>query len=135
MIELHGSLTRTKCFNDGQLVEDWKETNEVPPRCPRCGGLLRPDVVWFGEMLPVDELRRATTASRSAELFLTIGTSGMVQPAASLPLEALEAGAMVIEINPNETSLSQWMTFSLRGPSGIILPALLAAAWPASPRT
>lgn len=131
IIELHGNISRVKCLEEDRIVDSWEESSDGSvPLCPRCGSFLRPDVVWFGEMLPANALRRAITASRAADLFLTIGTAGIVQPAASLPLEAEENGALVIEINPNQTSLSAWMDFCLRGPSGVILPDLVAAAWP-----
>jgi NAD-dependent deacetylase len=89
-------------------------------------------VVWFGEALSPEYLRRALEASRDADIFLTVGTSGIVQPAASLPLEAMEAGGIVVEINPVDTPLSDWMTYTLRGPAGVILPAIIEAAWPSS---
>lgn len=130
VIELHGNLSRVKCSEEDRIVETWAESGDIPPRCPFCGGMLRPDVVWFGEMLPVQELRRAIQASRSADMFLTIGTSALVQPAASLPFEALENGAEVIEINIDRTPLSPWMTYTLQGKAGVILPALIEAAWP-----
>lgn len=129
IIELHGNIERNKCFDENILVERWDETGEIPPRCPHCGGLLRPDVVWFGEGLPPDALQAAFTAAQSCDLFLTIGTSGLVQPAAQLPLEAAASGATVVEINPQPTPLSPYMDHRLEGPSGEILPALLAAVW------
>jgi NAD-dependent deacetylase len=127
VIEIHGNITRTKCFEEDRRVDRWELTDEVPPRCPRCGGRLRPDVVWFNEMLPRDAMERALVASRDCEVFLSIGTSGLVQPAASLPLEALERKAVVIEINPVETPLTPRARHSLRGAAGVILPALLSA--------
>ncbi|CUS02228.2 NAD-dependent protein deacylase [Candidatus Promineifilum breve] len=130
VIELHGNIARVKCAAEDRVVDQWAETATPPPRCPQCGALLRPDVVWFGEMLPAAALERAFQVSGAADLFLTVGTSGIVQPAASLPLEAVEAGALVVEINPETTPLSPWMTFSLRGAAGRLLPDLLAAAWP-----
>jgi NAD-dependent deacetylase len=130
LIELHGNLARVKCLDEDRVVDQWEATDDPPPRCPNCGGILRPDVVWFGETLPYDALRRATNAARAADLFLTVGTSGIVHPAAGLPLEAIERGGMVVEINPNPTPLSGWMTYVLRGPSGAILPELLEKAWP-----
>lgn len=130
VIELHGNIARVKCSRDGRIVDSWDDNGERPPRCPDCRSYLRPDVVWFGEALPVDALARAVQAARSADVFLTVGTSGVVQPAASLPLDALEAGAFTTEINPEETPLSPWMDCALRGPSGVLLPALMAAAWP-----
>lgn len=130
VIELHGNLSRVKCSREERVVESWPPADERPPRCPDCGAYLRPDVVWFGEMLPADALDRAFAAARAADVFLTIGTSGLVQPAASLPLVATDAGAVGVEINPDDTPLSGTMNYRLRGPSGAILPALVAAAWP-----
>lgn len=136
IIELHGNVSRIKCFKEDKIVESWEQSvDDSVPLCPRCGSYLRPDVVWFGEMLPAESLRQAINASHAADLFLTIGTAGIVQPAASLPLDAAEKGAMVIEINPNHTSLSLWMDYCLRGQSGIILPALVAATWPETANT
>lgn len=129
VIELHGNLSRTKCLNEDRIVEQWEETGERPPRCPHCGGYLRPDVVWFGEALPPLALHRAMAASRTADVFFTVGTSGIVYPAASLPMEAVEAGGMVVEVNPEDTPLTHWMTYTFRGPSGAVLPAIVSAAW------
>ena len=98
-------------------------------RCPHCGGLLRPDVVWFGEMLPAGALRSAEQAAACAEVFFSIGTSSLVYPAADLPLIALRAGATVVEINPQPTPLSPHVTFSLNGAAGVVLPALVAQIW------
>ena len=125
VIELHGTIVRTKCFDENLVVESWTETDDVPPRCPRCGGLLRPDVVWFGEPLPHHALQAAWQATESCDLFFSIGTSGVVEPAASLPYVALRNSATVVEVNPNPTPLTQDATFSLRGAAGLILPALL----------
>jgi len=129
VLELHGNLFRAKCFNEDRLVEGWPESDDIPPRCPHCGGLLRPDVVWFGEMLPAGILRAAEQAAASAEVFLSIGTSSLVYPAADLPFAALRAGATVVEINPQPTPLSSQVTFSLNGPAGVVLPALVAQTW------
>ena len=130
VIELHGNLARTKCSREERVVDSWPATDERPPRCPTCGALLRPDVVWFGEALPAEALEAAFDAARAADVFLTIGTSGIVQPAAALPLLAQESGAITVEVNPEETPLSDRMAYTLRGPSGLLLPALLAAVWP-----
>lgn len=131
-VELHGNIFRAKCFNENRPVESWPDRDEIPPRCPRCGGLLRPDVVWFGEMLPATALRTAQQAAASAEIFLSIGTSALVYPAAELPLTALAAGSIVVEINPQPTPLSARATFSLQGAAGEILPALVAQTWDAA---
>lgn len=127
VIELHGNIMRTRCFEEGTLITSWAETAEVPPRCPNCGGLLRPDVVWFEEALPEKELFRARDVSATSEVFLTIGTSGLVQPAASLPLEALHHGATVVEINPEETLLTGRAHFTFREQAGVAMPKLLEA--------
>ena len=103
----------------------------MPPRCPRCGGRLRPDVVWFNEMLPEDAIVRSIDGSRNCDVFFSTGTSTLVHPAASLPFEALQHGATVVEINPDPTPLTARAHHTLRGPAGEVLPALLRAAWPA----
>ncbi len=99
-----------------------------PPACEACGGSLRPGVVWFGEMLPMDAFDSASAAIRSADLVVVAGTSGIVQPAASLPLLALESGTPLVEVNPEETDISDAMDYCLRGPSGTMLPAVADAA-------
>jgi len=125
VIELHGNLFRTKCLEEETLVETWEDRGEIPPRCPRCGAWLRPDVVWFGEMLPTAALREAETAALSCDIFFSIGTSTLVYPAAELPLMALRSGATLVEINPQPTPLSELADFSLRGPAAEVLPMLL----------
>jgi NAD-dependent deacetylase len=124
VVELHGNIRRAKCFDRHHPVETWPEGDEVPT-CPVCGSLLRPDVVWFGEMLPREALAAALAAARTCDVFLCVGTSTVVEPAASLPFLALDAGARVIEVNPQETSLSAAATISLRGTAGAILPQLI----------
>jgi NAD-dependent deacetylase len=126
VIEIHGNITRTKCFQEDIVVNEWKDTGDVPPKCPRCGGLLRPDVVWFEEPLPEGPAESAFNASRECDVFLCIGTSAVVYPAASLPLEALVNQATVIEINPEPTPLSPKASYILNGPAGMILPELLS---------
>jgi NAD-dependent deacetylase len=132
VVELHGNLHRSKCFVEDVVIAEVQETDERPPRCPRCGAHLRPDVVWFGEALPPRALERAETVARECDLFLSIGTSGAVFPAAQLPLTARQAGATVVEVNRDPTPLTRVASFSLRGPAGGILPALVDAAWPAT---
>jgi NAD-dependent deacetylase len=125
MVELHGNIARTKCFDEGHMVNWWPETDDVPPRCADCGGYLRPDVVWFGEGLPEHALRSATQAAVMSDIFLCIGTSAVVYPAAELPLIAKRNGARVAEINPHQTAISLMADWSLRGKAGEILPALV----------
>ncbi|MCB8943349.1 MAG: NAD-dependent deacylase [Ardenticatenaceae bacterium] len=126
IIELHGNITRTKCFNNHHIISHWPPAQQTPPTCPQCGSTLRPDVVWFGENLPREALSQAIKASQTCDVFLSIGTSALVQPAASLPLEALQHKAFTIEINPQTTSLSPYFHHSLRGKAGSILPLLLS---------
>jgi NAD-dependent deacetylase len=136
VIELHGNIMRTKCFDCGRIAFNAQELQEksgqAPPRCEYCSGLLRPDVVWFGETLPVDALDRAYTASRQCDLFFSIGTSGLVYPANSLPGQAISQKIPVVEVNLQRTPLSSAMTFILDGPAGELLPRLVAATWPDS---
>jgi len=125
--ELHGNIMRTKCYDDNMLVSTWDHTGEVPPKCPRCGGLLRPDVVWFEEPLPEAALKTATNAARQCQLFLSVGTSTLVYPAAGLPEEALRSGATVVEINPHRTPFTDSASFVLAGSAGGVLPKLVEA--------
>jgi NAD-dependent deacetylase len=129
VIELHGNITRSKCADDGRLVTNWQKSEDPPPRCPHCNQYLRPDVVWFGENLPRSALERAMQAAQQCDLFFSIGTSALVQPAASLPLLAIENGATLVEINPDETPLTRFADHALHGPAGELLPALLQAVW------
>lgn len=129
VIELHGNLTRVRCSDGCGPAAIPESAETVPPPCPRCGRPLRPDVVWFGEELPAAALQQAWQAARRCDVFLTIGTSAMVYPAAALPKAALEAGRVVVEINPEETPFSRRATWSLRGPAGAVLPALVNGVW------
>ncbi len=126
LIELHGNVLRSKCSLEGEVAEPEENDDSVPPRCPRCGAPLRPDVVWFGEMLPAGALEAASEAARTCDLLFSIGTSSLVYPAAALPYEALENGATLVEINPSETPLTRHAAFVLRGPAGEVLPDLLS---------
>lgn len=127
MLELHGNIRRVKCFDHHHPALDWEASDEVP-RCTRCGSLLRPDVVWFGEGLPPVVLQAAQEAARSCLVFLSVGTSTVVEPAASLPFLALHAGAAVIEVNPADTPLTESATVVLRGTAAGVLPLLMAGA-------
>jgi NAD-dependent deacetylase len=127
VIELHGNITRTKCFDEGTVISSWPDTGDVPPKCPNCGGLLRPDVVWFEEPLPEAEIEQAVEASTHCDVFLSVGTSTVVYPAASLPYEALNSGATVVEINPQPTPFTGEAHFALAGAAGVVLPQLVAS--------
>jgi len=129
VIELHGNISRIKC-SAGCGVVTLFSADEAPPRCRRCGAYLRPDVVWFGEMLSLDALNRANEATAACEVFFSIGTSALVFPAADLPVIALRNGATVVEINPTATALSRQLQVALRGPAGEVLPELVRRCWP-----
>ena len=132
VLELHGNIWEMRCTVEGTVTENRDSPlRERPPHCPACGAPLRPNVVWFGEMLPAETLQEAYAASASCDLMFVVGTSAFVQPAGSLPLLAAERGAMIIEINPDITPLTESADFSFREKSGEILPmidGLLAGA-------
>ncbi len=130
VLELHGNITRTKCSTEGRIVPAWPVSDEIPPRCPHCRAFLRPDIVWFGEELPWDKLAAARDAALGCDLFLAVGTSAVVLPAAGLVDEALSAKACVVEINPNPTPYTGRVSFAFAQPSGVFLPALVRAAFP-----
>jgi NAD-dependent deacetylase len=125
LLELHGNVGRARCFDCGSYAARWDDDEEVPPRCARCGGWLRPDVVLLGEGLSEQELRRAYRATETAQVFLAVGTSASIQPAASLPLIARRSGALVIVIDPEETVLSVVADYWLREKANEVLPALV----------
>lgn len=125
LLKLHGDLWQVRCTGCGmERREDAVPLPQLPPRC-ECGALLRPAVVWFGEALSADIIAAATEAAARARLFLVIGTSAVVQPAASLALIAKEHGARIVEINPERTPLSDYADVSLCGPAGEWLPKLV----------
>lgn len=134
VIRLHGSLHDSRCFYNCQgdptpvdvSALDFDPANG-PPRCPHCGRWVRPDVVWFGEMLPPAQLHAATDAAAHADLMLVVGTSGLVAPAADLPHLARRGGACLIEINPVASALTPAVDLWLQGPAGEVLPRLVAA--------
>lgn len=128
VIELHGNIQRVKCTTSCGKVETWEETSEVPV-CPTCGALLRPDVVWFGEQLPREALERAVEEARSYDIFFSIGTSGLVQPAATLAYAAKNRGALIVEVNLEPISLSGKVDFGLYCKAGEILPSLVQIVW------
>ena len=127
-VEVHGSLLRDRC----SACDVRSEPRPVDatslatlPRCDRCGGMLRPDVVWFGEMLDEAVLATADAAAASADVCLVVGTSALVHPAASLPLRTRARGGAVIEVNPEETPLTRGAAVSIRGAAAAVVPALV----------
>jgi NAD-dependent deacetylase len=130
VIELHGTMHSFRCITDkhrGFGWEDFADQEEKPPRCPECGAYLRPEVVWFGEGLPPEALNAAQQLSAACDVMLIVGTSGVVYPAAAMPMIAGEAGATVIDVNPQRDALSQMSDVFLLGRGGEVLPALTAA--------
>ena len=137
VVHLHGSLHAPRCETCRKPHIFSAETTQVsesgarqsPPVCSHCGGFVRPGVVWFGEQLPGRQLNRAFAAAKECDVLLTIGTSGLVEPAASIPLLAKRAGACVVQVNPASTSLDRHCNWSLRGTAGDIMPSLVSAAF------
>lgn len=128
VIELHGNIMRSKChLTQRPIGREWLEdAQHIPPRSPFvAGGLARPDVVWFGEALPAAAVEDAIAAAARCDFCLSIGTTSLVQPAASLPLYALEHAAALVEINPAETPLSLHADQCIRAPAAAALVALL----------
>jgi len=127
VIEFHGSLFANRCLHCGRPATAVTRPCPAVPRCEDCGGPIRPGVVWFGEAIPADALARSLAAAADCDLFLSVGTSSLVYPAAGLAEQALRAGARLVEVNPQPTDLSRMADHVLRAPSGVALPALLAA--------
>ena len=126
-IEFHGNLFTNRCLDCGRPAGDVPRPCPSPPHCAACGGWIRPGVVWFGEAIPAVAMARSAAAAADCDLFLSIGTSAEVYPAAGMAAEARAAGATLVEINPSPTALARQAGFVLAAPSGIVLPALCAA--------
>lgn len=127
LLEIHGNLWKVRCTKCQKITLDRSPDLGTSPKCKSCGGLLRPHVVWFGEALDPAILNKSVDASRTSQVMLVIGTSSVVQPAASLALEAKSGGAVVAEINLESTPHSHFMDFSLLGKAGEIVPKLVEA--------
>lgn len=124
VVELHGRLSHLRCIRCSECIV-WPEEDPGGLLTHDCGGRLRPDIVWFGENLPVDALRRVETLVSSCDVCLVVGTSGLVYPAAGLPLLARDAGAFVIEVNPQRTPLSSRCDIVIEEPAASAMPSLL----------
>jgi len=127
ILELHGNIERSYCIECGKFAENIEVTKEKKvPRCISCNGLIRPDVVWFGEILPEGVFEAAIEAARRCELFLTVGTSAVVYPAAGLPITAKNQGAYIVEVNTKRTEISHIVNETLIGKAGEVLPCLIS---------
>ncbi len=125
LIEIHGNIWSVKCVRCGYKNGSFLDTEIELPTCPKCGDLLRPDVVWFGESLDEHRLNESFKWSSLADVMVIIGTSGIVQPAASFAMMAKERGARLIEINLEPTVQSSIMDISILGKAGEVLPQLV----------
>lgn len=126
VIELHGNIHRNYCVQCGKRFDYMQfDKSDQAPRCDECGGYIRPDVVWFGEQLPGDVVREAEQICAAADVMFSIGTSGVVYPAAALPRIAKNQQAFLIEINPEHTDISLIADLVIRAPAGQALPEVL----------
>jgi NAD-dependent deacetylase len=125
ILELHGNVRRARCLSCGSS-EDLraKPARERPPVCRACAGRMRPDVVLFGEMLPSDVWASAAERAATCDVCFVVGTSAIVYPAAGLPAAAKQAGAFLVEVNPEPTPLSAMCDLTLRGRAGELLPRI-----------
>ena len=128
LAEIHGNAHLIRCISCGRR---WPREDialdVLPPRCTRCGGILKADTVSFGEPIPSDVLERCLAEAALADCVLVAGTSATVYPAAALPFDVLERGGNVIEVNPHPSELTPYAAISLRGPAGDLLPRLVQA--------
>ena len=134
VIHLHGNIASHKCVDNCQGNPTMIDINtlesipdDVPPACPHCGAYVRPNVVWFGEALPNNELTRASQYSQVCDLMIVVGTSGMVSPASQLPSVAKQSGAKIIEVNPDDSMITPLADIKLKGASGVMLPQVIEA--------
>ena len=125
VVELHGSIRRARCTRCNYEKEYTRPPTEIPPRCPSCGSIMRPNVVWFGEPLPEDKWYKAIKYAFKADTILVIGTSGVVYPAAYIPYIVKDHGGIVIEINIEDSAITPLADYKLRGKAGTILSSLL----------
>jgi NAD-dependent deacetylase len=130
VIEYHGNILRDRCGVEGTPAERSPLSITGLPECARCGELLRPDVVWFGEPIPRDALLRADAAAADCDVFLSVGTAAVVYPAAGLAERALRSGATLVEVNTDATGLSPLVDCALHAPAGAVLPQLVGALRP-----
>ncbi|HEY7586363.1 MAG TPA: NAD-dependent deacylase [Candidatus Deferrimicrobiaceae bacterium] len=125
MVEFHGSIWNVRCVGCGREEEIRSEFAVLPPRCPDCGSLLRPGVVWFGEQIPREALDASIAIVERCEVLVVAGTSSVVQPSASFAFQVARRGGTVIEVNLDATPVSEAAVFSFRGKTGELLPVIL----------
>jgi len=125
LVELNGCLRRGRCYEAGHIISAWEDVGEVPPRCPHCGSVLRPDVVLFGEGLPEWELRRARAAVERCEVFMCVGAVGAIEPVASFPFVAKRVGALVLAIDTGDSIYTLMSDYVLSTPLGEAMPELV----------
>ncbi len=126
MVEVHGNIWRVRCTREGTISERiQQDLGELPPVCEKCGAILRPDVVWFGESLPLEALNRSIGFVSACDLMIVIGTSAVVYPVAGFPWTAKQKGATVIEINAEQTPITEIADYSMIGKAGEIMPLLV----------
>ncbi len=123
--ELHGNIERNYCIDCKTRYNEELPFEGKIPKCTKCGGLIRPDIVWFGEFLPQDQFQASAEASKKCDIFFVVGTSAVVYPAASLVYTAKENGAFLVEVNIEGTEISYLADKSFYGESGKILPVIL----------
>lgn len=126
VVELHGNIVNNHCFDCGKKFDgNTSLPDKILPKCEDCGGRIRPDVVWFGEMLPQQAIKEAEISAMKSDIFFSVGTSGEVYPAANLPIIAKQNGAFVVEVNPKPTAISNYMDYSIRETSAVAFPEIL----------
>lgn len=126
VFEIHGSALRVRCHHHCGFVVQWPLGEPAPRQCPACGARVRPDVVWFGEPLDDEVFSHAVESSLGADVFISVGTSAIIQPAASLPMAARRSGALIVEVNPHLTPFSEFADYSVRAGASQFFPALCA---------
>ncbi|MEG8989050.1 NAD-dependent deacylase [Ignavibacteria bacterium 4148-Me] len=126
IFELHGNIERNYCIDCKTFYNSPEiELSSSVPKCKKCGGLIRPDVVWFGEMLPQDQYSGGEIAAQKSEICFVVGTSAVVYPAAYIPMTAKQAGSFIVEINIEPTDLTRYADYSIFGKAGEILPEIV----------
>jgi len=135
LVKLHGDILTARCVSCGYKLHMSEPPKEIPPKCPSCGDIMRPDVVWFGEPLPVKALEKAFEYARRADAIIVVGTSGVVYPAGIIPHVVKNSGGTVIEVNIAESGITEIADIFLKGAAGKVLPELVLEVKRISERT